>query len=213
MNQAVRNPMEWGPILLCSWPGLLTLWYRGKGSGLLLAILFAILLNTALISSFLWPGMFGAGFAWTAWGLTLLVWGISAWWSFRRLPDVLAVPTSAASLNEVPGGGATLFNQAQTEYLKGHWTETELLLTRQLERRPRDMESRLLLATMYRHTGRRDEALEQLDALQRFDESIEWRFEIGREREYLQAEGSTLAVPPNPGESGEEGLEPTARAG
>ena len=79
----------------------------------------------------------------------------------------------------------TLFNQAQREYLRGHWTEAESLLKRRLKLAERDIEARLLLATLFRHTERLDWASEQLLQLEKYDESVHWNFEIRRERELI----------------------------
>ena len=57
----------------------------------------------------------------------------------------------------------TLFNQAQREYLGGHWKEAEMLLERRIANAPRDMESRLLLATLFRHSRRLEQAGEELN--------------------------------------------------
>ncbi len=51
--------MNWGPVILCGWPGLPGLWYRGYASSLLVAFGFSILLNLAVISSFIWPWSLG----------------------------------------------------------------------------------------------------------------------------------------------------------
>ncbi|MCR4413284.1 MAG: tetratricopeptide repeat protein [Thermoguttaceae bacterium] len=71
--------------------------------------------------------------------------------------------------------------------MKGNWFEAECLLSRILKRNPRDLEARLMLATLLRHTGRRDEAARQLDRLERFEGSGKWVLEISRERQQLQA--------------------------
>jgi len=80
----------------------------------------------------------------------------------------------------------TLFIQAQREYLGGHWEEAELLLKRRIDHAPRDMEARLLLATLFRHSRRLEQAGEQLGEMNRFDESLEWDFEIDRERQLIE---------------------------
>lgn len=176
--------MRWGPLLLCSWPGLARLWYRGYWSSLLVAIGFSILVNIALVSSFLWPWSLGDTFPFVVWPVILAVWTASARISYRNLPDLMAV-------GQPPGetmgdASATLFIQAQREYLKGHWTESESLLTRRLDRQPRDIEARLLLATLYRHQRQMQKATSELLNLERFDESIHWEFEIRRERELIE---------------------------
>ncbi len=188
-------PAQWGPILLCGWPGLAGLWFRGHFSSLLLAIGFSVLLNVALISSFLWPWSLGETFPAVAWPLILLVWSVSAVLAYRRLPDYLAIPASEKVADQ--RSGDTLFIQAQSEYLKGHWEEAKSLLKRQLNQNHRDVEARLLLATLFRHTRQFIAASQMLREIEKFDEAYEWRFEISRERELLnqvqQHEGENLA--------------------
>jgi len=48
------------------------------------------------------------------------------------------------------------------------------------------LDALLLLATLYRHTRRCDEAAKQLDRLDRLDEAVKWRWEIEHERELLK---------------------------
>lgn len=80
----------------------------------------------------------------------------------------------------------TLFIQAQREYLGGHWEEAESLLRRRIGNAPRDVEARLLLVTMFRHTRRLDQARSQLSEMQRYDEALEWEFEADRERQLIE---------------------------
>lgn len=176
--------MAWGPIILCGWPGLPGLWFRGRTSSLLVAIGFAILLNLALVSSFLWPWSLGETFPVVAWPMILLIWSTSSWVAYRQIPDLMAAPTSEKVAS--PERPDTLFIQAQREYLGGHWEEAETLLERQIRRQPRDVEARLLLATMLRHSRRLAEAEQQLAETLKFDESIEWKFEIDRERQLIE---------------------------
>ncbi|MDA8563475.1 tetratricopeptide repeat protein, partial [Mariniblastus sp.] len=80
----------------------------------------------------------------------------------------------------------TLFIQAQHEYLSGDWQAAESLLRQRLGRFPRDVESRLLLATLLRHDRRLEQASDQLDTMTKLDESHAWDFEIRRERRLIQ---------------------------
>ena len=176
--------MRWGPLILCGWPGLTGLWYRGQMSSLLVAVGFSILLNLALVSSFLWPWSLGETFPLVAWPMIFLVWGTSAWIAYHRLTDVMAVPTSEKVAD--PERPDTLFIQAQREYLGGHWAEAESLLQMRIDRAPRDVEARLLLVTLLRHTRRLDESRTQLTEMMRYDEALEWEFEIDRERQLVE---------------------------
>ena len=49
----------------------------------------------------------------------------------------------------------------------------------------RDIEGQLLLATLWRRSGRFDEAVGQLDRLQRLEDAAPWQFEINFEREFI----------------------------
>ena len=175
--------MRWGPLLLCGWPGLPGLWFRGQMSSLVVAMGFSVLLNLALIASFLWPESLGETFPAVVWPIILLIWTTSTWIAYHGLTDVMSVPVSEKVAD--PQQPDTLFNQAQREYLGGHWEEAESLLRRRIEHAPRDMESRLLLATLLRHTRRLKEAREQLNSIQRYDESVEWEFELDREKQLV----------------------------
>lgn len=176
--------MNRGPLLLCGWPGLPGLWYRGNTSSLMVAVGFSILLNLALVSSFLWPWSLGEIFPLVAWPVISLIWVASALVTYKNLPDLMSV-RAVPTLNEAQNGD-TLFIQAQREYLGGHWSEAEGLLKRQLITSPRDIEARLLLATLLRHSRRLPEAVEELNNIHKYDESVNWIFEIRREQKLIE---------------------------
>ena len=177
--------MNWGPVLLCCWPGLPGLWFRGRWSSLLLAVFFSIALNLAIIATFIWTGIFAdQSFTAFAWPVIILIWGATAWIAFQNLPDVMAVKSRSGET--VLDSSDALFLDARGEYLKGNWEAAERLLLKQLSQTPRDVESRLLLATLYRHTRQFDNAWRQLETLEMFDESETWRTEILRERKLLE---------------------------
>ena len=177
--------MNWGSMALCCWPGLSGLWYRGRWSSLMVAIGFSIVLNLAIISSFIWTEVFfDQSFPAIAWPLILLFWAVTAWVAFQNLPDVMAVKSKADQT--VFESSDTLFIDARSEYLKGHWQQAEALLLKSLLQTPRDIESRLMLATLYRHTRQFDNAWQQLESLDDFDESATWQSEILRERKLLE---------------------------
>lgn len=176
--------MRWSPIILCGWPGLARLWTKGHWPSLWIAIGFSLLVNLALISSFIWPKLLGEDFPFIAWPLILVVWFSSAWVAYRSLPELLSVGSSPAVIDPILSD--TLFIQAQNEYLRGNWAEAESLLHKQLERNPRDIQSRLLLATLFRHNRQMEQARNHLEELRKFDESIHWEFEIERELQLIE---------------------------
>ena len=196
--------MNWGQLLLCGWPGLAQLWCRGSYWALYWAIGFSIVLNLALVSTLLWPAFLGDIFPVVIWPVIFFVWLVSTWTSVNTV-EQLSVPPKMSSeqernefsaeksgiINDVDesslneAGSHTLFNRAQREYLKGHWIEAETLLKERLDQAERDIEARLLLATLFRHTGKLDLALLELEQMQRFDDSVHWDFEMQRERQLI----------------------------
>lgn len=164
-------------LLTCLWPGLASLWWRGERAGVAVAVAFSAWLNLALAAKFVWPELLSPLFASLVWGLLLLFW-------------VAGICHSASRLSKMFGGDGSvendrLFLRAQAEYLQGNWYEAETLLNNLLDRQPRDIEGRLLLATLLRHTRRIPEAREQLKALGRYDGAARWMVEIHREARLL----------------------------
>ena len=80
----------------------------------------------------------------------------------------------------------SLFQEAQTEYLKGNWQEAEDLLRRLLRRNSADVNAHLMLATLFRRTRRLEECQAQLRRMERFEASLKWQPEIDREQYLLR---------------------------
>jgi len=78
-----------------------------------------------------------------------------------------------------------LFREAQQRYLENDWVATEQLLLKLLKQDARDIESRLMLATLWRHQGRGEEALRQLNRLERLEAASIWKHEIEAERDAI----------------------------
>ena len=181
-----------GQLALCGWPGLARLWLRGTWSSLTLAIGFSVLLNAAMVATFVWPTLLGETFPVIAWSAIAVIWICSTLVSYRMVGVWSSPPVMAAEAKVVNNDDFlsekecdTLFNRAQGEYLKGNWIEAEALLKRQLSNKERDVESRLLLATLFRHTKQLDFAENELDTMLGFDDSVHWQFEIQCERDLI----------------------------
>ncbi|MEQ8787782.1 MAG: tetratricopeptide repeat protein [Pirellulaceae bacterium] len=112
------------------------------------------------------------------WIAVVALWMVGFWRNLRQLPKLLACPPP-------PQSALDLFPQAQGEYLKGHWFEAESLLAKQLRTSPEDADSRLMLATLYRRTGRTPDARKELRRLERCEAAPKWRFEIEQEKQLL----------------------------
>jgi len=148
------------PVVTCLWPGLSRLWLRGDWLSLATAIAFGAALNLVLVSSFVWPELLPSSAVIAGWLGLGAMWSVSVVRSFRALPPS----------GDAPGvDDRGLFIAAQGEYLKGHWFEAESLLQRLICRSPGDADAQLLLATLYRHTRRLDEAHDRLQLVERME--------------------------------------------
>jgi len=169
------------PRLVYLWPGLPQLWLSGLWSGLALAAGFAVLFDLLLVASYVWVELLSPRDLRLGWMAAGTVWGSSALLSagYRR-----TAPTTTSA--------ERWYREALQEYLQGSWFEAEAILNRLLRNSPRDVESRLLLATLLHRTRRSDEALDQLDRLERLRDAARWSREIADLRQRI-AEGFATA--------------------
>jgi hypothetical protein len=174
--------MEPGPMRRTTWPvylwpGLPQILHQGGWAALAVAIGAALLLNTTLLATFVWTELVASDLRIIFWAVLTVVWsgsaGISAWWDHRQGSQPATDPN------------ANPFSKALDDYLKGDWFEAERGLNGLLRRDRRDVEARLMLATLLRHTKRFDEATRQLNILVRLEGAQKWELEIRREGELI----------------------------
>ena len=166
--------MPWATHL---WPGLSQLSRYGNWFALALAVGFTALVNLALMSTMIWSELLTVGVRNLVWVVTIAVWGVSVVLSFRQ-------DRRQAALNE-QGPDENAFSQVLDHYLKGNWFEAERILTTLLHHDHRDVDAGVMLAGVLRHTRRFDEALRQLERIERIEGSRKWEPEIERERELI----------------------------
>lgn len=172
------------------WPGLPQLWHSGLWSGLLLAVGFAALLNLLVLASFVWIELLSPLALRLGWLAVGTLWCVSV------VISTLSGPRSRRWRGKSPA--EVLFREALDEYLQGNWFESERILDRLLRLHPRDVEARLMRATLYRHTRRYSEALAELTNLERFRDAQAWALEIESERQWIaqrQADAADLSPP------------------
>jgi uncharacterized protein HemY len=161
------------------WPGLAQLWFEGAWSGLALALGFGLVINCLALASLLWVELVGSLVVTLAWlAAATICLGNAAFLGWRG-----GFRDRAAQVQERDD----LFRRGLGEYLKGAWFEAESLFGQLLAQDPRDVDTRLTLATLLRHTGRPAEAERQLAELDRLEKAEKWREEIERERQLLKA--------------------------
>lgn len=89
------------------------------------------------------------------------------------------------------------FRLAQESYLQGDYFEAEQLLLKNLSLDDSDIESALLLSSVYRRSGNLGEALETLNQLQLRDGAARWGTEILAEKErVIRTKRQSPTIPP-----------------
>jgi hypothetical protein len=151
---------------------------------LAVAVAAAALLNAVFLGTWFWTDIFAPGLRIICWVLLGAAWSIAAgYWAWKDRPGHPLAgrgPTAASGKS-----GGKVFEEAQEDYLKGNWFEAERKLNLLMRRDEHDLEARLLMATLLRHTKRFDDATHQLNLLVRLDGAHRWALEIRREGELL----------------------------
>jgi hypothetical protein len=145
--------------------------------------LAAALLNWVLLGTWVWSELIAQSVRSTIWAMLGIVWAGSAIHA--------AVWSRRCGAGDGCGAAEHGFAAALEPYLKGDWFEAERLLTEVLRRNGSDLDARLMLATLLRHTARFDEAAAELELLSRCEGAEKWELEIRRERELDGAHSRT----------------------
>ena|GEM_PF-577552 len=209
--------MHWFAYL---WPGFPHLWNRGSWAGLALAVGFTVLLNALLAATLVWAEWMSPGVRQIGYGVLAVIWSL-AWlesradWrrylAERRVVELSAQQTIAGSTPGAMVDGESeelvdrLFRDAQVQYLAGDWVRCEQLLRQLLKLDKRDVEGRLLLASMWRHLGRMEEAARHLHRLERLEAAAPWSYEIARELDAIAGHFDRSVEEGTIHEEGEEG--------
>ncbi len=165
--------MPWPAYL---WPGLPQLARDGNWAALAVAVAAAVLLNAVVLGTCVWTEFVAPAPRIICWAFVGVAWTASiGFWTWNDRQRAAAVKA---------GDGKT-FENALADYLKGNWFEAERSLNDLLARDEHDIEARLLMATLLRHTKRFDEATYQLNILVGLDGAYRWALEIHREGELL----------------------------
>lgn len=173
----MEERMERMPGTTYLWPGLTPLWRYGSWSALAVAVAFGVLLNAAILSTWVWSELLSPSTRTGTWLVVMVSWVAGGLYARRWNHRQPATETPATDQR---------FRRAQEHYVRGDWFEAERILTGLVRGNPRDVEARLMLATLLRHTHRVDAAALQLQWLQRLEEAGKWELEICREWELLQ---------------------------
>lgn len=159
------------------WPGLPGLLRYARWPFFWIALLFFFLLDSWLVLNFYWTHYLSSGGRWGTLLFLFFAWivlGSIAAGMEKRIERTLGADADSSK-----------FLEALKLYLRAGWFESECLLNELLQKNPRDLEARLLLATLYRHTRRFPDALDTLKTLQRCEESGIWIVEIEAEKRLI----------------------------
>jgi hypothetical protein len=150
---------------------------------LALAVGFAALLNSVLLTTFVWTEWVGSTGKLASWVLVGTVW-LAALVVSRR--SIARQHAERQRVGEPESSAAEdLFPKAVNEYLQGNWFKTEAICQTLIQNNPRDLDAQLMLATLLRRCRRFDEAARRLDQVQRLEGAEGWEREIAQERARL----------------------------
>jgi tetratricopeptide (TPR) repeat protein len=166
---------------------------------LVVAVGFTALANAMLLASLVWREWLSGDVLRIGYSALAVIWLTACWLSRTQRREAHAETTVDGWPDTAVSDGRRsqldqMFREAQQRYLENDWIAAEQLLLKLLKQDARDVDARLMLATLWRHQGRREEALRQLDRLERLEAADKWRQEIAAERLRLQPP-STLALP------------------
>jgi len=165
--------------LTIAWPGLPWAWLRGSLSGLVLALAFAVSIDVALLTTFIWPGLVELPLTVGLWTAVAVLWLVSVVSAAAAFPPPLMLARSTEA--------DELFVKARDAYLARDWLQAETRIRDLLKAAPTDGEAQLLHASLMRRTGRPTEARRALERLARSDSGAAWRHEIAAELRRLAA--------------------------
>lgn len=185
--------MGFARYLTLVWPGMPWLWLRGSLAGLVLALAFAVAVDVAVFTTFIWTELVDVRMSLALWTATAAVWLVATASAVIGFPPPIPRGRDAAA--------EALYVKARDAYLGRDWLAAETKLRGLLELSPLDGEAQLLLGTLLRRVDRLDEAEQALVQLSRSDSGGAWRTEIARELERIagaRAPGRPDALPVSP---------------
>ncbi len=172
--------VPWAAVL---WPGLPYILASASVRALGVSIAAAAVLNLLIAATFLWDELLAPEVRNLGWAVLAAAWvGAAAVWLIQRRWNQSRAESDAL----------VSFQTALEHYLRGDWFQTERLLCAILKANPEDVEARLLMATLLRHTNRCDEARRELQRLTGVPGSGAWQWEIERELALLEQRSGSL---------------------
>jgi hypothetical protein len=169
-------------LAVCLWPGLPQLWMDGSWRGLGFAVAFGALFNALVATSLVWHELASTTTKGVGWLAVIGTWVASAIVSWRSLENSEGQKRGESS----DAAAGDLYPEALNEYLKRNFVAAERLATKLIKRNERDIPAGLLLACVWRRTGRTEDAKQELSRIARLEASEPWALEIERELARLE---------------------------
>jgi len=198
---AIYLHMGFARYLTLVWPGMPWLWLRGSFAGLVLALAFAVALDVAVFTTWIWSELVDFRLSLAVWTGTAVVWLIATASALTSFPPPIPQGRDVAA--------DALFVKARDAYLARDWLAAETKLRTLLDLSPTDGEAQLLLATLLRRVGRLEEAAAAFETLSRSDAGAPWLSTIARELERVASarqpsaagDSNTLPMPRHHGDT------------
>ena len=157
------------------WPGARGIHRYGRWSFLLIALAFSILSCAMIFVHLHWTQVFNQRLQ----NLTFAIYVI-AW--IALLMKSSKIERKIRIKQRIPEPEKDIFRDAQLHYLQGNLFETECCLNMLLKRNARDVDAMLMMATLFRHIKRIDEAIALIKQLDLLEESRRLKYEIRSEK-------------------------------
>ena len=178
------------------WPGYRKAWDEMDHQSVVLAIAFAWMVVFVGFNLFYWTSWYPG---WLINLATIALLMISIGHGAKRILFGESLASSAITIDDLEEAEQS-FRLAQESYLQGSYFEAEQQLLKNLAINEADIESALLLASVYRRSGKFSESLETLAQLQLKERSERWMTEILVEKEkVLRSKRQSSSVPPPKG--------------
>ena len=166
--------------ILCLWPGSGGVLRQGRWSFLMIALAYGLALCGVVMLNFYWTELLAGNLRRAVYIMLVVLWLILSGKSSR-------MEKQCHRMRLPPPPDKDTLPDAQQHYLQGNWFEAECCLNMLLKNNLRDIEAMLMLATLYRHKERYDEAGNLLRELKRLEDAISWKYEIRSEKRKLIA--------------------------
>lgn len=156
--------------LLSFWPGLPQIWSGQDVLGLMLAVGFAVSLNLAIVSRYLWTELFASGVPAFFVALAALSWwsalGYTVWWLWRCHPERFRADIDR------------LYREALEAYLQGRWNDARRRFEHVLALDETDADALMQLGALFARTHQPDLARRAFRQCLELEGGVKWRWEI-----------------------------------